>query len=49
MLRMLFLKERKITTEFNQDLKLNLENIQTNNIIVDSKNNYGAQDYNGIN
>jgi outer membrane protein assembly factor BamB len=42
-----FLKERKITTEFNQDLKLNLENIQTNNIIVDSKNNYGAQDYNG--
>ena len=47
-LKNVFLKEKKITTELNQDLKLDLKNIQTNNKIVDNKNNYGAQDYNGL-
>ena len=42
-----FIKEKKITTEFNQDLKLDLTNIKTNNVIVNNKNNYGAQDYKG--
>ena len=46
-LKNVFLKEKKITTELNQDLKLDLKNIQTNNKIVDNKNNYGAQDYSG--
>jgi len=47
-LKNVFLKEKKITTELNQDLKLDLKNIKINNVIVDNKNNYGAQDYNGL-
>ena len=43
-----FSKEKKITTEFNQDLKLDLSKIRTNNEIDNNKNNYGAQDYDGI-
>lgn len=42
-----FSEEKKITTEFNQDLKLDLTKIQTSNKIIDNKNNYGAQNYNG--
>ena len=44
----IFTEEKKITTEFNQDLKLNLEKIQTNNKITDNKNDYGAQNYDGL-
>ena len=40
-------EEKKIITEFNQDLKLDLANIRLNNKIVDNKNNYGSQDYDG--
>ena len=47
-LKKIFSEEKKITTEFNKDLKLNLEKIKTNNKITDNKNNYGAQDYNGL-
>ena len=47
-LKKIFLVEEKITTEFNQNLKLNLEKIKTNNKITDNKNNYGAQNYNGL-
>ena len=47
-IKKIFIEENKITTEFNQDLKLNLEKIQTNNKITDNKNNYGAQNYNGL-
>ncbi len=43
-----FSKEKDITIEFNKDLKLDLAKINTNNVIVDNKNNYGAQEYNGI-
>ena len=42
-----FSEEKKMTTEFNQDLKLDLTKIQTSNKIIDNKNNYGAQKYNG--
>ena len=41
-------KDKKITTEFNEKLRLDLSKIKTNNIIVDSKNNYGSQDYSGL-
>ena len=44
----IFSEEEKITTEFNQDLKLNLAKIKINNKITDNKNDYGAQDYNGL-
>ena len=43
-----FLEEKKITTEFNKDLKLNLKEINTNNKILSNSNNYGIQDYNGL-
>ena len=33
---------------FNQDLKLDLMQIKTNNKITDNKNNYGSQDYDGL-
>ena len=47
-IKKIFSEEKKITTEFNQDLKLNLEKIQTNNKITDNKNDYGAQNYDGL-
>ena len=42
------LENKKITTEFNQKLKLNLTKIKTNNKIIDNKNNYGSQNYDGL-
>ncbi|MDA9652429.1 PQQ-like beta-propeller repeat protein [bacterium] len=47
-IKRIFSVDKKITTEFNQDLKLDLAKIKTNNLTTDNKNNYGAQDYNGI-
>ena len=47
-IKKIFPEEKKQSTEFNQDLRLNLEKIQINNKIIDNKNNYGAQDYNGL-
>ncbi len=46
-IKKIFTEEKKITTEFNQNFKLNLKKIQTNNKITDNKNDYGAQDYDG--
>ena len=43
-----FSKEKKITSEFNQELKINLTNIKTNNKIADNRNDYGSQNYNGL-
>ena len=40
--------EKKVVTQFNQELKLNLVNVKTNNKIIDSKNNYGIQEYSGL-
>ena len=39
--------EKKIITQFNQELKLDLANVKINNKIVDNQNNYGFQDYRG--
>ncbi len=47
-IKKIFSEEKKITAEFNQELKLDLAKIKTNNKIVDNKNNYGSQDYSGL-
>ena len=39
--------EKKIVTQFNQELKLDLTKVKINNKIVDNKNNLGFQDYDG--
>ena len=39
--------EKKIITQFNQELKLDLANIKINNKVLDNQNNYGFQDYSG--
>jgi len=39
--------DKKIINEFNENLKLDLTNIKTNNTIVDNRNNFGVQDYEG--
>ena len=39
--------EKKIITQFNQELKLDLTNVKINNKIVDNQNNYGFQNYSG--
>ena len=39
--------DKKIINEFNENLKLDLTNIKTNNNIVDNRNNFGIQDYEG--
>ena len=41
-------KEKKITSEFNRELKLDLSKIKTNKKIIDNKNDYGFQSYNGL-
>ena len=45
-IRKLF-SEKKIVTQFNQELKLDLVNVKINNKVIDNKNNYGFQDYSG--
>ena len=47
-IKKVFLDKKKITSEFNQELKLDLAQIQTNNKIIDNKNNYGSQNYEGL-
>ena len=47
-IKKVFLDKKKITSEFNQELKLDLVQIQTNNKIIDNKNNYGSQNYEGL-
>ena len=39
--------EKKIITQFNQELKLDLANVKIKNKIVDNQNNYGFQNYSG--
>ena len=46
-IKKIFTEVRKITSEFNQELELDLGKIKKNNKIVDNKNNYGSQDYSG--
>ena len=47
-IKKVFLKEKKNLVEFNQELKIDLANIKINNKIIDSKNNYGSQNYKGV-
>jgi len=47
-IKKVFLEEKKITTEFNPELKLDLSIIKFNNKIIDDKNNYGSQNYEGL-
>ena len=43
----LFTVTELVVEEFNPELKLDLNNIKTNNKIIDNKNNYGSQSYDG--
>ena len=43
-----FLDKKIIVNEFNQELKLNLGEIQSNNKTIDNQNNYGSQTYGGL-
>ena len=43
----IFSDKKKDISEFNPELKLDLAEIQTKNIIIDNKNNYGSQSYEG--
>ena len=45
-IKKLFSKEKKIISEFNPDLKLDLSKLKIKNNIIDNKNNFGAQNYN---
>ena len=47
-IKKVFLEDKKITTEFNQELKLDLSIIKFNDKITDNKNNYGSQNYEGL-
>ena len=47
-IKKVFSEEKKISSEFNQELKLDLTKIKTNNRIIDNKNNFGAQKYGGL-
>jgi outer membrane protein assembly factor BamB len=47
-IKKVFSEEKKISSEFNQELKLDLTKIKTNNRIIDNKNNYGSQNYGGF-
>jgi outer membrane protein assembly factor BamB len=43
----LFTNSELVVEEFNPELKLDLNNIKINNKIIDNKNNYGSQSYDG--
>ena len=47
-IKKVFLADKKITTEFNQELKLDLSVIKSNNKVTDNKNNHGSQNYEGL-
>ncbi len=46
-IKKVFSKKKRIVTEFNPELKLDLVSLKINNRITDNKNNYGSQNYNG--
>ena len=48
-IKKLFAQEKKIITEFNPELKLDLSKLKLNSYIVNDKNNFGAQNYSGLN
>ena len=46
-IKKLFLDNNKVVIELNPELKLDLTKININNKIIDNKNNYGPQNYDG--
>ena len=46
--KIISIKKNKILTEFNPELKLDLTKIIINNKIIDNKNNYGSQEFDGM-
>ncbi|MDC1127293.1 PQQ-like beta-propeller repeat protein [Candidatus Pelagibacter sp.] len=47
-IKKVFLDKKIITSEFNQELKLDLTKVQSNNKTIDNQNNYGSQSYDGL-
>ena len=47
-IKKVFSDTKSITTEFNQELKLDLSKIKIKNKIKHDQNDYGSQDYNGL-
>ena len=47
-IKKVFSKDKKNVIEFNPELKLDISNIDVNNKIIDNKNNYGFQNYDGL-
>ena len=47
-IKKVFSNEKKITTELNKELELDLTKIKTNKRTLDNTNNYGSQDYEGL-
>ena len=45
----LFSEDKKIITEFNPELKLDISKLQFKENITDNQNNFGAQNYTGFN
>ena len=48
-IKKLFSEDKKIITEFNPELKLDISKLQFKENIVDNQNNFGAQNYTGFN
>ena len=47
-IKKLFSKEKKIISELNPDLKLDLSKLKIKKNIIDNKNNFGAQNYSSL-
>ena len=47
-IKKVFSEDKKIIKEFNPELKLKLENVISNTKIIDNRNNFGPQDYDGV-
>ena len=47
-IKKVFSEDKKITVELNQEIKLDFSKSKTNNKIIDNKNDYGFQNYNGL-
>ena len=47
-IKKVFSEDKKITLELNQEIKLDFSKSKTNNKIIDNKNDYGFQNYNGL-
>jgi outer membrane protein assembly factor BamB len=47
-IKKVFLNKKIITSELNQELKLDLTKVQSNNKTIDNQNNYGSQSYDGL-